>query len=414
MRHVASWRRYRVLAGLVLAALSGHLHAQQSLSLRDAIRFGLAQNPAERSSSDRVELQRAASTQARLRPNPRLYLQSEDLRPWDSNFSFVDDTEDYGYIQQSFETFAKRRKRVDFAQVGLQRSEAIHAQEQRQIAGAIAGAYWRLAAARAESAEWQRQVANLDRMVQYQSDQLQAGAAAGVDLLRTRMERDRVALSAAQVDRTSENAAIDFARETGSLNARTARLTDPLEQEHPVEELPVAAAMESRPDLQASHVALNQAESDLRLQHANALPNLDLLAGYKRNSGADTLYAAMQFDLPIFNRNQGGIASARANLQLAQDDLSSIRLVAASEIETALSDYKRDQNLVHSTVPGMEDRADQNEKIIAEAYRSGGEDLLRYLDAERALLETRVLAIQTWEDYQHAVIALKLAYGEEP
>ena len=62
----------------------------------------------------------------------------------------------------------------------------------------------------------------------------------------------------------------------------------------------------------------------------------------------------------------------------------------------------------------MKDRAAQNEAIVAEAYRSGGEDLLRYLDAERILLETRTLAIQTWAEYQHAATALKLAYGEQP
>ena len=397
-----------------MVALAGSVHAQQPLSLQEAIRTGLNQNPAARSSTDRLEMQRAQLTQARLRPNPRLYLQSEDLRPWDSNFSFADNTEDYGYVQQSFETFGKRRKRIDYAQSTIRRSEATHALELRQIAGGIAAAYWQLAAARAEVAEWQRQLGNFDRIVQYQNDRLQAGAAAGIDLLRTRVERDRIALSAAQADRAAENAALNLARQIGLADATTLRLSDSLEQEYPVQEISIATAVENRPDVQASREAVSEANSDLRLQHANGLPNFDLLAGYKRNSGADTLYGAMQFDLPIFNRNQGGIATAKAGLLLAQDDLGYARLVAASEIRVAQSDYKRDQELVRSVVPGMDDRARQNETIVAEAYRAGGEDLLRYLDAERILIETRVLAIQTWAEYQRAATALKLAYGEEP
>lgn len=415
MLSVVNWRQpIRIAAGIVLCAVPAHLHAQQSLSLQDAIRIGLAQNPAARSSNDRIAVQRAQIVQARLRPNPRLYLQSEDLRPWDSNFSFADNTEDYGYVQQSVETFGKRRRRVESAESGLRKTEATHALELRQIAGGIATAYWQLAAARAEQVEWQRQLADFDRIVQYQSDRLQAGAAAGVDLLRTRVERDRVALSAAQAERMADNAAISFSREIGFPDARSVPLSDSLEQEYPVAEVPLAEAIESRPDVQASREAWNQAKDDLRLQHANALPNFDLLAGYKRNSGADTLYGAMQFDLPIFNRNQGGIATAKANVQLAQDDLSYARLLASSEIAMALNDYKRDETLVRSTLPGMDDRAGENERIVAEAYRSGGEDLLRYLDAERVLLETRVLAIQNWAEYQRAVTALKLAYGEEP
>ena len=397
-----------------MVALAGSVHAQQPLSLQEAIRTGLNQNPAARSSTDRLEMQRAQLTQARLRPNPRLYLQSEDLRPWDSNFSFADNTEDYGYVQQSFETFGKRRKRIDYAQSTIRRGEATHALELRQIAGGIAAAYWQLAAARAEVAEWQRQLGNFDRIVQYQNDRLQAGAAAGIDLLRTRVERDRIALSAAQADRAAENAALNLARQIGLADATTLRLSDSLEQEYPVQEISIATAVENRPDVQASREAVSEANSDLHLQHANGLPNFDLLAGYKRNSGADTLYGAMQFDLPIFNRNQGGIATAKAGLLLAQDDLGYARLVAASEIRVAQSDYKRDQELVRSVVPGMDDRARQNETIVAEAYRAGGEDLLRYLDAERILIETRVLAIQTWAEYQRAATALKLAYGEEP
>ena len=53
-------------------------------------------------------------------------------------------------------------------------------------------------------------------------------------------------------------------------------------------------------------------------------------------------------------------------------------------------------------------------RLFAEAYRSGGADLLRYLDAEQVRLETKLLAIETWTEYQRAATALQLAYGEQP
>ncbi len=97
---------------------------------------------------------------------------------------------------------------------------------------------------------------------------------------------------------------------------------------------------------------------------------------------------------------------------MAEDQLAYNRLTAASEIATAVSTYHQEQALVHSTLPGMGERATRNAAIISEAYRSGGADLLRYLDAERILIETRLLAIQTWTEYQRAAVSLKLAYGE--
>ncbi len=154
--------------------------------------------------------------------------------------------------------------------------------------------------------------------------------------------------------------------------------------------------------------------ADLRLQQADRIPDLDLLGGYKRDVGLNTLFGGLQFDVPLFNRNQGGIAAARAGEQLAEDQLAFARLNAASEIESARGAYTREEALVRETLPGMGSRAGQHETIITDAYRSGGVDLLRLLDAERVLVETRLLAIQTWREYQQSVVALQLAYGEQP
>ncbi len=394
------------------AALAVPLHAQQALSLHDAVRVGLAQAPEARTSADRVEVQRSQIAQAKLRPNPRLFLSSEDLRPGSNNFSFVNNTEDFGYLGENFEIDGKRGKRLDYAQSGLRRSEAQHSFELGQLSGGIANAYWMVAATREAAGEWQHQLGDFSRIVQYETDRVQSGADAGVDLLRVEIERDRVALSAAQASRDAQAASIELARRTASLSAQTAQLTDLLEQERPVTETSAPAAVEQRADVVAAREALTEAHAGLRLQHANGVPDLNFLGGYKRNSGANTGYGSLQFDLPFFNRNQGGIAMASADSQLAEDQLAYNRLVAASEIATAVSTYHREEALVHSTLPGMGERATQNAAIIGEAYRSGGADLLRYLDAERVLIETRLLAIQTWAEYQRAVVSLKLAYGE--
>ncbi len=390
------------------------LDAQQSLSLQEAIRMGLAQAPEAQASSDRVELERARIPEARMRPNPRLYLSSEDLHPWDNNFSFENNTEDYGYLAYTIELDGKRGKRISYAEGDVSRSKAQHAYELAEIAAGIANAYWSAAATRATVAEWQHQLADFDRIVKYESDRVSAGANAGVDLLRTQVERDRVALSAAQAARDAEAASIDLGRRTASVSAGMAQLSDALEQERPIAELALSVAIEQRPDVAAARAALADAQADLRLQHADAVPNLDFLAGYKRNSGVDTAYGGLQIDLPLFSRNQGGIATAHASSQLAQDQLAYTRLSASSEIATAAGAYHRETDLVRSTLPGMNDRAARNASIIDDAYRSGGTDLLRFLDAERLLVETRLLAIQTWAEYQRSVVSLRLAYGEQP
>ncbi len=212
----------RVLPLLLLALSPAGAPAQAALSLHDAIHLGLAQAPEARASSDRVAVQRAQIAQARIRPNPRLYLQSEDLRPWDSSFSFPDNTEDYGYLSDTIEVDGKRGKRITYAQADVRRSEAEHALELQQLAGAIAVAYWNASSTREAASAWKQQLADFDRFVQYQSDRVQSGATAGVDLLRTQLEQDRTALSSAQAERAAAAAAIELARRTASPGAQTA------------------------------------------------------------------------------------------------------------------------------------------------------------------------------------------------
>lgn len=376
--------------------------------------MGLAAAPEARTAGDLVDVQRAQVAQARLRPNPRLYLTSEDLQPWANNFSFPNNTEDYGYFGENFEIDAKRRKRILYAENGVRRSEAEHQFSLNALSGGIADAYWAAAYADGAVDLWHRQLIDFNHLVTYQQARVQDGATAGVDLLRTEVERDRIALSAAQAERDAALARIELSRRTASAVAQTATLTDSLERERPVPLRTAAEAVEQRADVAAARDAVSEAEANVRLQHANAVPDLDFYGGYKRNSGTDTAYGGFQIDLPFFNRNQGGIALASANTQLAADQLASMRLSAGSAIAAATAAYTREQQLVHTALPGMGDRAARNASILDDAYRSGGADLLRFLDAERVLLETRLLSLQTWAEYQRAVVALHLAYGEQP
>lgn len=387
--------------------------AQQSLTLHGAVAAGLARLPEVRAAADQVERQRALAVGARSRPNPRLYLSAEDLGAQAGGFDFSNTTEDYGYVAQTFELDGKRGRRIEYAKAGAVRADLQQQLALRQLAAAIAYAYWSAAAARASLNAYRDQLANYEQLVRYQADRVQAGATAGVDLLRTEIERDRIALTMAEAERAADAANIELARATGTPVYREAVLADPLEAENaPLPEPPVAEAIEQRPDVAAARAAVPEAEANLRLQHAYAVPDLDLLGGYKRNNGYNTGYGALQYDLPFFNRNQGAVAEAAAACRLAQDQLAVTRAQARAEIETARSGFAREQDLVRTTLPGALDRARRSADLILDAYKNGGTDLLRLLDAQQVLISTRLLAIQTWSGYQRAAVAVRFAQGD--
>ena len=385
--------------------------AQESLTLHQAIVSALDASPAAHASADQVEMQRGAVRQASLIPNPRLYLQTEDLRPWADDYAFGANSETYGYLAQTIEIDGKRRKRTAYARAGLSRTEAEHAMRLRQISIRVGMAYWSAVEADRATQLWKTQVDDFDTIVRYHRERVTAGAMAGVDLLRIQVERDRVDLEYQNAIRAAEQSRLALGREMGKPLPPDSNFVEDVDATRNIPSQATDSLVEQRPDVTAASDAVEEAIANERLQRAVALPDPDLLGGYKRNTVDNTLFAGLQIPVPFFNRNQGEIARAKSQVQYAEDTLAQTRLLARTEIEIAKAAYEREQQTISVILPGMRDHARQNAAIISEAYTSGGTDLLRYLDAKRTSIETQLLALQTMAAYQKAAMQLELLYG---
>jgi cobalt-zinc-cadmium efflux system outer membrane protein len=389
------------------------LHSQTPLTLHDAIEQAEV-SPLAHQGQDRVDVQRGYATQAGLRPNPRLYLQSEDIHPWDGNFDFANGTEDYGYLGQTFELDRKRAKRLVVADANVRRAEAEHALLEQQIASRVANAYWAAVTSARITKLLVDDVAAVDAMVRYHQDRVDAGAMRGVDLLRMQVERDRLVIALEAARREMLLARIELGRQMGRPLDAQVQLADSLDVTAPIATQTVSAVLAARPDVAAAREAVAAARADVTLQRALGVPDLDLLGGYKRNSGVDTLYSALQIQLPFRNRNQGEVQRANANLQLAQDQLQETELLVSAQVAAAEENYARQKEVVKSVLPDMRKHAQTNLSILSDAYKSGGIDLLRYLDAERTAIDVEVSAFRTLSEFQQSALQLTLAYGARP
>ena len=399
-----------VIAGCLFTRVAA---AQQTLRLHDAVQRAMS-SPAAQIASEQVGIAQAQRRQAGLGPNPRLYLSSEDIAPWDNNFSFPNSTEDYAYLGQVFELGGKRSKRVAVASASVHSAEAQRDLRTRQIAGTVAAAYWSVVADEHVADLLKQDLAAVDEMVRYHKERVDAGAMRGVDLIRIQIERDRVFLSYQAAQRDAELARTDLFKQIGMPTSRDLKLTDDISSTDALPAIDMVAALAQRIEIRVAEDQISAAEADVKLQHANALPDPDLLAGYKRDVGADTAYAALQLPLPFRNRNQGEIARAESQLRIARAQRQQIEISVRAEIEAATENYQRELSIVRDTLPAMRARARQNLDIETEAYRIGGVDLLRYIDAERTEYDVEVTAIRTLAEYHQATLRLQLANGEQP
>lgn len=400
-------------AAFVLSIANITAYGQTTLSLHDAIQHAQS-SPTARIAQSQVDASQGQLKQASLRPNPRLYLQSEDLRPWASDFDFPNNTEDYAYLGQTIEMDGKRSKRLQLANANLRRTDAQRSLQMQQLAGRVAASYWNAVSTARISELLQRDLAAMDAMVQYHKERVDAGAMRGVDLLRMQVERDRLLITFEAAQREAALTRVDLARQIGQPLSSDVEFTDSIDTLETVPQMELSTVLAQRPDVAAAQDAVAVAEADLKLQKALGVPDLDLLGGYKRNVGSNTLYSSLQIPLPIRNRNLGEVQRAQANIQIAQAQLEQVKLTVQADVSSATEAYTREQQIVQQTLPGMRDHAKQNLAIMGDAYKTGGIDLLRYIDAERTEIDVEVNALRMLSEFHQTAIRLQLAYGEQP
>lgn len=409
-----AWCRTTILCAVFcFLVLSGRGQDAAKLSLHDAIMQAQA-GPLGREGQDRVDVAHGLITGAALRPNPRLYLSSEDIQPWKSDFSFANNTEDYGYLAQLVELGGKRASRLGVARATYTQTEAERTLFFQQIAGRVAMAYWGAVSSQSVIALLEEDMQAVDRIVLYNKERVDAGATRGVDLLRAQIERDRLQLALETARRDAVLSRVELFKQMGREPQARIELTDTLFSSGPIPPRTIALILAGRADLAVAREAVNVAQANVRLQHSIGVADLDVLAGYKRNSGADTLYSAIQLPLAFHNRNQGEVERAQATVRLQQDHLLQLELAVRADVKAAQEGYVHQQQIVQVILPDMRARARKNLEIMDEAYRIGGVDLLRFLDAERTEFDIEVSALRTQSEFQQAAVRLQIAYGVQP
>lgn len=387
------------------------------LSVRAAVERALASHPLLDTAARRVDASVALQAQAGLAPNPRLVLQHENTRPGSYRHPFVHyrDTDQFAFLQQTLETGGKRGQRLDLAAASKQRVELERELLSQQIAARVAVAYWTaLGAARVhailvESAE------NLQRVVEYHEIRVREGAIAEADLLRVRVEAQRLNVDINHAFLAAERARIHLFREMGQSEFPSVKFADTVEAA--LSETVTAdesTALAERRELRLARAAMEQARAQQSLQSALAMPNVDVLFGYKRTAGFNTMVGGVQWDLPLRNRNQGNIAAAGAEYRVAESSLAAAEALVKAEFAAALSAYTLHRRDIVTFLEPLQKQADETYRIADAAYREGGADLLRLLDAQRVRIEARLAYIQGLTEVRQAHAELQAAMGVRP
>ncbi len=386
-------RKHLLYALGALLSIPAVCHSQATLSLNDAVSFALSHRPELRADDDRVSAAASLRLQAKLIPNPHFLFRKEDLRPETSPFG--ENSQTYWEGEQLLEISGKRGGRIDVADQTIKGRRLQLDLDRRQIALSVRESYWRARAIQALSGLYEEDAKYFEQIVDYHEARFKEGKIAEVDLLRVRLQGQQIKAAAASAKLDAEKALLVLAREMNAAPDAAWVLSDDLE------------TLEG----QLAEQAIAQANAQTKLERANGRPDLLFTGGYKRDVQLDSPVVGVQFDLPLFNRNQGGVAAAKANADAAGQSLLATRNRLTAELSLARREYemRRDQYL--QMFKPLRDQGVQISEISRAAYQAGGLDLLRLLDAERARVDAELSYVRALEAFHISVVDLNYAEG---
>jgi len=174
-----------------------------------------------------------------------------------------------------------------------------------------------------------------------------------------------------------------------------------------------AKALQQRPDLAAAMREQERADTETLHQRAIRSPNITLDGGYKRTEGFNTVLFGVTVPLKIFNRNEGGISRAEAELERARNQAALTRTTLLLDLQKALNAVKINQERVRYIEQEYLGKSEESRTIVTASYQLGEANLIDLLDAERAYRETQRTYNQALYEYRISLYELAAAIGEE-
>jgi len=388
------------------------------ISLDQAIDLALVHNHSIKATRTLILQNQAQEITANLRPNPTLGADSQFVpffSPQDFSGTNLNETQQFdvgiGYL---FERGHKRQRRLQAArdQTAVTRAQVTDAE--RSLAFNVGQQFVSVLLAESTLRFALQDMQSFQQTVDISKAQFNAGAISEVDYLKIKLQllQFQTDVSSARLAKVQ---ALVGLREFLGYDAVPANFDvigdleyEPLRANQ--EDLQ-AKAMRDRPDFQAAELGITAAQSQILLAKANAKVDLNGTYDFTHVSGENTASIFVNFELPVFNRNQGEIARTGYALTQAQEQEQAASDTVISDVANAYEAVRSNEEVVQLYISGYRQEAQDSRDITEYAYKRGAATLLDFLDAERSYRSIELAYRQALASYMTALEQLKQAVG---
>jgi cobalt-zinc-cadmium efflux system outer membrane protein len=196
------------------------------------------------------------------------------------------------------------------------------------------------------------------------------------------------------------------------------RLEGKLEDTSPVnaDEL-VEKIVNQSPAVRIAELGIKRAEATLVRAKRESIPDLQIRGGMQQNGELLSApngrpvglqgFAEVGVRIPIFNRDQGNIATAKADVERAKREVERVKLVLRERSASVVQNYTFSETAVDRYKNQMIPRALKAYEMYAQKYKEMASAYPQVLIAQRTLMQLEVSYISALETFATSSVSLQ-------
>ena len=401
--------------GLFLFALPARAQTSapesKTITLEELQQMALENNPTFRQSAANIQAAEGRKKQSGLYPNPTVGYQGEQIR----GGSFHGGEQGF-FVQQDIVLGGKLGLNRKIFDQELQQAVTEADEQKVRVVTNVRLSYIQALAAQ-QTLELRQNLSKLANDAVETSHQLaNVGQADAPDVLESEVEAQQAQLAVTMAEQNQQRVWRALSAVVGHPRLPLMRLEGRLEDTLPVnaDELVEKIVSES-PAVRIAELGVKRAEAALARAKREPIPDLQLRAGMQQNgellSDGKSVglqgFADVGVRIPIFNRNQGNIATAKADAERARREVERVKLVLRERSASVVQNYTFSQAAVDRYKNQMIPRAQKAYEMYAKKYQNMAAAYPQVLIAQRTLMQVEVSYITALENFATSSLSLQ-------
>ena len=378
--------------------------AEATYDLEDLQELALSQNPALACAAARIEGLRGRWVQVGLPANPSIGYVAEEMG--------ADGTAGMqgGFLSQEYVLQRKRDlSRAVAAQEIAQAEQAWWVERQRVLTD-VQIAYYDVLVAQKRLQVAHELVQISDSAVGASKALLRAAEISVIALLQAEIEAEQTRITLRRAENESRLAWQQLAIVVGAPQLPAGHVEGNLDAAIPdvTWEESLHRLLGSSPEIAVAVANIDRAQAVLNRACVEPYPNPNVMVQVQAMPFGDTATGVqVGLPIPLFDRNQGSIREARAEIAQAERNFQRVELNLAQRLAAAFRRYADAKFQVESYSVSILEKARQNLQLVESGYQQGELDYLTLLTAQRTYFETNLAYIGALRELRVAVAEIE-------